>query len=170
MVWPAHLLAAAIVGLLIFAALVDIATRIIPDSVAIGVALFGICARLLVGLPGLAGSASAALLLFAVLVFLHWRGLVGGGDVKLAAATAIGLPIESLYQFIVVTAVAGGVLALAHLFLRMIIHKPPRPPPRGTSLAWRVLAAEGWRITRHGSLPYGVAIACGGIWAVVACL
>jgi hypothetical protein len=30
-----------------------------------------------------------------------------------------------------------------------------------------VLSAERWRIARHGSLPYGVAIACGGIWVIV---
>jgi prepilin peptidase CpaA len=165
--WLPDILAVVIVGLLIFAALVDIATRTIPDGVAIAVALLGICGRLLFGLPGLTGSVVAALILFALLVFLNARGLMGGGDVKLAAATALGLPVGSFYQFLIVTSVAGGIVALVHLFLRTVIREPPRTPPRGASLLRRVLAVEGWRIARRGSLPYGVAIACGGIWAVI---
>jgi prepilin peptidase CpaA len=31
----------------------------------------------------------------------------------------------------------------------------------------RVLRTERWRMARHGSLSYGVAIACGGIWAIL---
>jgi prepilin peptidase CpaA len=165
--WSPEILAVATAGLLIFAALVDIATRTIPDGVVIAVAVLGICARLLSGLPGLMGSLLAALILFASLVFLNARGMMGGGDVKLAAAAALGLPVESLYRFIIVTAMAGGIVALVHLFLRLMIREPPRPPHRGASLIWRVLAVEGWRIARRGSLPYGVAIACGGIWAVM---
>jgi prepilin peptidase CpaA len=161
-------LAAAIVGLLIYAALVDVAIRIIPDGVAIGLVAFGVIERLLAGLPNLGASALAAMLLLVILVLLNARGLLGGGDVKLAVATAMGLPVESIYRFIVVTSLAGGVLALLHLALRYAIRGAPRPPPSGASLARRVLAAERWRIVRHGSLPYGVAIACGGIWAVLA--
>jgi hypothetical protein len=82
--WSPEILAVATAGLLIFAALVDIATRTIPDGVVIAVAVLGICARLLSGLPGLMGSLLAALILFASLVFLNARGMMGGGDVKLA--------------------------------------------------------------------------------------
>jgi prepilin peptidase CpaA len=169
MVWTVDLLAAAIVGLLIYAALADVAARIIPDGVAIGLVALGVIERLLAGLPNLGASVLVALLLLVILVFLNARGLMGGGDVKLAAAIAIGLPVEAIYRFIVVTSLAGGILALVHLALRYSIRKAPRPPPNGASLARRVIAAERWRIVRHGSLPYGVAIACGGIWAVLAC-
>lgn len=168
MVWSGDLLAAAIVGLLIYAALVDVATRIIPDGVAIWLVALGVVERLFAGLPSFAASVLVAVLLLVVLMFLHARGLMGGGDVKLAVATAMGLPVESIYRFIVVTSLAGGILALVHLALRYAIRNAPRPPPNGASLARRVLAAERWRIVRHGSLPYGVAVACGGVWAVLA--
>ena len=167
-VWAVNLVTAGVVGLLIFAALADIAARIIPDGLVIGVAVLGLVMRVMVGLPSVAASIVAALLTLVLLVVLHGRGLMGGGDVKLAAATVLGLPISSIYWFVMITALAGGVLALLHLVLRGVIHTAPHPPPRGASLLRRAVTAERWRIARRGSLPYGVAIACGGIWAVLA--
>lgn len=166
--WSANLAAAAIVGLLVFAALADVAARIIPDGIAIGVAVLGLIVRVTEGgLPGVAVSIAAAVVVLMVLAILHRCGLMGGGDVKLAAATVLGLPLDWIYRFFIVTALAGGVIALVHLALRAAIHTAPRPPPRGASLPLRALTAEWWRIARRGSLPYGVAIACGGIWAVL---
>jgi prepilin peptidase CpaA len=107
--------------------------------------------------------------LFLALAMLHARGMLGGGDVKLAAAICLGLSPPSAYRFIFVTAMAGGVLALLHLLARHALRAAPprRPPPRGSPLPKRVFFAERWRIARRGSLSYGVAIACGGIWAVL---
>lgn len=167
--WSAEFLAAVIVILLICAAWSDIATRIIPDGVAIGLAVAGLCLRLFAGLSHAAVSLLIAALLFALLVLAHARGMLGGGDVKLAAATAIGLPAESIYRFVIMTSLAGGVVALLHLALRLGLRRVPlHAPRRGASLLRRVLSAEHWRIVRHGSIPYGVAIACGGIWVVLA--
>lgn len=166
--WSGELMAAVIVGLLLVAAWTDVATRVIPNGVVAALALVGLAARSFAGISAMGVSAALALLLFVLLVLLHSRGMMGGGDVKLAAATAIGLPAASIYHFIVYTALAGGVLACVHLALRFgLRHSQPRAPRRGASLIRRVLAAERWRIARHGSLPYGVAIACGGIWAVL---
>jgi prepilin peptidase CpaA len=167
--WLGGLLAALVIALLIIAALADVATRTIPDTIAAAVGLLGIGARLLTGPWAVAASAAAALALLVVLVVLHARGLMGGGDVKLAAAICLGLSLQSAQRFVVVTAMAGGVLALMHLVARWALRdaQPAAPAPRGASLPRRVLSAERWRIARHGSLPYGVAIACGGIWAVL---
>jgi Flp pilus assembly protein protease CpaA len=103
------------------------------------------------------------------LLILHGRGLLGGGDIKLIPATALGFSVTSIYHFVFVTVMAGGVLAAIHLFARWLLRgRPPAaPPPRGSSLPRRVFSAERWRIARHGSLPYGVAIACGGIWVII---
>jgi prepilin peptidase CpaA len=167
--WLGAALSVLVVALLALAALADIATRTIPDGIAIAVALLGMAARLLAGPSALAISAAMALVLFGLLVVLHARGMMGGGDVKLAAATCLGLSWQSVHPFIFVTAMAGGVLALLHLAgrwaLRGVTH--PTAAPRGASLPRRVFSAERWRIARHGSLPYGVAIACGGIWALL---
>ena len=167
-VWAVNIVTAAIVGLLAYAALADIAARIIPDSTVIGVGVLGLAARVAVDLPSVAVSIAAALLILALLVILHGRGVLGGGDVKLAAATALGLPVESIYRFVMVTALAGGGVAMLHLVLRALIRTAPHAPPRGAWLPRRAVTAEWWRIARRGSIPYGVAIACGGIWAILA--
>ncbi|MGA3399357.1 MAG: prepilin peptidase [Acetobacteraceae bacterium] len=167
--WLGGFLAALVVALLVLAALADIATRTIPDTIAAAVAVLGMAARLRAGPSALALSVAAALVLFVLLVVLHARGLMGGGDVKLAAATCLGLSLQAVHPFVVVTAMAGGVLALLHLAGRWALRdvRRPLPAPRGASLPRRIFSAERWRIARHGSLPYGVAIACGGIWAVL---
>lgn len=96
--WSGELMAAVIVGLLLCAAWTDVATRVIPNSLAVALALIGVAARSFAGFSAIAVSAGLALLLFVLLTLAHSRGMMGGGDVKLAAATAIGLPAESIYH------------------------------------------------------------------------
>jgi len=75
---------------------------------------------------------------------------------------AIGLSFPSLLQLLTAMSLAGGVIALLHLALRGL----PRPtlPPVGSSFVRRIYAIERWRNLRRAPLPYGVAIAAGGIW------
>lgn len=161
------LLVAPIVGSLLFAAWNDLATRTIPDSIAIAVAGLGALNRLLLGLTPLAVSAAIALGFAALLIAMHARGWLGGGDVKLAAAVSLGLSAAATYRFIVVTTVAGGILAVMHLALGVALRRmPPQAPRRHVSPLFRIYRAERWRIARRGPLPYGIAIAIGGIWAV----
>jgi len=129
----------------------------------------GLLARLLNGLPAVAVSVAASLALFVFLLLLHARGMLGGGDVKLIPAVALGLSLTSINRFVFITVMAGGVLAVLHLIARWLLRggRPIAPPPRGASLLRRVACVERWRIARHGSLPYGVAIACGGIWVIM---
>jgi prepilin peptidase CpaA len=83
----------------------------------------------------------------------------------LLVALAIGLPLTGVIELLAITALAGGVLALVHLMMR---HLPyPNLAPAGSSLVRRVYAIERWRHLRHAPLPYGVAIACGGIWTIL---
>jgi prepilin peptidase CpaA len=164
------LLSAVLISLLLIAAAFsDVATRIIPDTVVIAVALSGAAGRLYISPSGLFVSILVAAVCFAMLAFLHGRGMLGGGDVKLASAVCLGLSAPAAYRFVFVTAMAGGVLALLHLAARRALRGSRKcgPPPRGASLFRRVFCAERWRISRHGSLSYGVAIACGGICAVL---
>lgn len=167
--WAGELVMAASILLLLVAALTDLATRVIPDRIAITLAGLGVLSRAFAGLPSLAISLGLAALLFVLLVFAHARGILGGGDVKLIAATALGLAPGALYQFLVGTMLAGGVLALLHLVLRPVVRGTSMTPlSRGSPLLCRVLIVERYRIARRGSLPYGVAIACGGVWTVLA--
>ncbi|MEJ0020218.1 MAG: prepilin peptidase [Acetobacteraceae bacterium] len=169
MTWPADLLAAATIIVLVLAAWSDIAARIIPNGLVVALAAIGLLGRAAAGLPSLAISIALAAALFLLLVLAHARGVMGGGDVKLASAMALGLSPESVYRFVLITALAGGVLGCVHLVLRRVFRGASATPPRrDASLLRRVAVAERWRIARSGSLPYGMAIACGGIWTVLA--
>jgi prepilin peptidase CpaA len=106
----------------------------------------------------------AATILLLLLIVIYQRGWIGGGDVKLLVALALGLPLMGLIQLLTITALAGGVLALVHLMMRLLPY--PKLAPAGSSLVRRVYAVERWRNLRRAPLPYGVAIACGGIWTV----
>jgi prepilin peptidase CpaA len=165
-----HLLVPAITGVLIAVALSlaawrDVATRIIPDSLPASIAVLGVVSRVSGGAGGALMSLIVASVLFLILLPVHAKGVLGGGDLKLIAAVACGLRLADLWPFLCATALSGGALVCAHLVLRAaLVHAPPRRPPgRDAALPIRVFAAERWRIAREGPLPYGVAIACGGL-------
>jgi prepilin peptidase CpaA len=152
------------IGLLLTAAWYDVASRLIPDQIGLGLAAIGIIIRLLAGPLALAESLAVTTILFFILLLLHKHRVLGGGDVKLLVALAIGLAPMHVVHLFTVTALAGGVLCTIHLALRNL----PRPHRVATkSILRRVYIAERWRILRRWPLPYGVAIACGGIWAVL---
>jgi prepilin peptidase CpaA len=77
--------------------------------------------------------------------------LVGGADVKLLVALALGLSPLGSYQLLAATALAGGVLAILYLLLRALGDRIPIMPPRTRRfVALRVAAVELWRIRRRG--------------------
>jgi len=151
--------------LLATAALHDLATRTIPDIISLLLVITGGFGRLLQGPSALAVSLGCALLLFLIMTTAYSRGLIGGGDVKIMTAVAVGLsPIDS-YRFAIATAIAGGLLALTYLLLPAVTHFVC--PSDRSSLLGRVLTIEAWRIRRRRSLPYGVAIAAGGAFVLL---
>ena len=149
--------------LLVYVATIDIATRLIRNEICLALALLGVAAQLASPMQ-LAQSLLAAAILLLLLFVIYQRGSIGGGDVKLLVALAIGLPLTGVIQLLTITALAGGVLALLHLMMRQL--PCPNLAPAGSSFVRRVYAVERWRHLRHAPLPYGVAIACGGIWTV----
>lgn len=151
------------IGLLCIAAWRDLATRTIPDGVSIALAVIGLAVQALMGLQALLAAVAAALVLGLILLLLHARGYIGGGDVKLATALALGLSPLDTWNMVVATALAGGVLALIYIVLpRLLRRSRSARQGRAASLMRRFLAVEAWRIRRGGPLPYGVAIAAGG--------
>lgn len=139
-------------ALLIWAAASDMQRYIIPNR---------ICVSLLVLYPGYAiglapsevGIALAiALGVFAVGAGLFSFGIMGGGDVKLLASVSLWAGSTYFPTFVVLTAAAGGVLALwwgpviRHFFPTIALAK----------------AANG-----RPAIPYGVAIAVGGLFVAV---
>jgi prepilin peptidase CpaA len=141
------LLSVCALALFVAAATTDALDRRIPNAITVGLALVGlarIALALATGEPvwPLAADLAAAVAVFAVAaVAFHFR-LLGGGDVKLLAAGALWLGAAALMPYLTATALAGGVLALVFV---------------------------GWHLAMPGrakaSLPYGIAIAAGGILA-----
>ncbi|MBR0652315.1 prepilin peptidase [Roseomonas terrae] len=150
--------------LLLVAAARDIATRLIPDGIPIAIAAVGLVTRAMVGWQEAALSLAVAALLFAALFAVAMRGWLGGGDVKLVSAMAVGLAPSETWLFVVTTVFAGGILGVAYILARYVV--PETRVVAGGSLVRRVLAVEAWRVRRRGPLPYAVAIAIGGIFVL----
>jgi prepilin peptidase CpaA len=102
---------------------------------------------------GLAVGCAAAVFALGALAFA--LGGLGGGDVKLLAASSLFAGSDLLVEFLTVTALAGGVLGLAVLAGAPI---GPTATAGGTSVQTRL----------RGGLPYGPAIAVGGLWIAAA--
>lgn len=152
--------------LLLAAALGDVMFRRIPNPVVASVALAGLLRQGLAGggVLGIALLLAAAVLLGGMLLWL--RGALGGGDVKLLAATALLLPPALVPVQLLAVALAGGVLALLHLALRPLLRTLNADGrPRGA--LHRALRREARRIRAGAPLPYGVAIALGTAFVLI---
>lgn len=158
------LLMALSLGLLVAAAIHDLAARTIPNLLPVLLAAAGIGLRL--GAGDLLAALAAAALVFLLAAFCWFRGWLGGGDVKLLGAVALVVPAAAIPSFILTVALAGGLLALAYLLARALL-PASGVPAVAASLAARVWRAERWRIRRGGPLPYAVAIAAGGVLALL---
>jgi prepilin peptidase CpaA len=152
-----HLLVMALFfGLLAVAVLTDVETLRIPNRLCL--ALVGIYPAHVLASPVAVDWPGALLLaaaVFAAGLASFAAGWVGGGDVKLMAATALWVGPGSFIDFLMVTAIAGGVIALLML--------------SGFRFAAAQLAdsaglADIRDVILGRSIPYGVAIAAGG-WA-----
>ncbi len=112
--------------------------------------------------PILAGLGVGTAVLVVAVVLWH-RRLIGGGDAKLLAVLAVWAGPGRVVPFLLVTAVAGGALALAWLWHRRIgwtLLVPFHAALAGRLPSWLAASSAG----RPAGLPYGVAIAIGGGW------
>jgi prepilin peptidase CpaA len=140
---------------IVVAAAYDVATLTIPNWISLLlVALFPVVA-LLAGIgwteAGLHVAIGVAALALGVAGFAG--GIVGGGDAKLFAALSLYMGVSAIGAFVFVVALAGGALAGLLLLLR-------RLPLAGLSARW---AWTRHALTRGAGVPYGVAIAAGGL-------
>ncbi len=154
---------AAGTGLLVFAALHDIAARTIPNSASIILAVLGLAMNAMDG--RIVTSVMLGSIVFAVCTACWLRGWMGGGDVKLLTAAAVFVSPALVGNLLVAISLAGGVVAVVYLLARLIarrvslaVHASPR------SFLARVLRAEHWRLLRGTPLPYGSAIAAGTLF------
>jgi prepilin peptidase CpaA len=130
------------------AAVSDIRARRIPNwSVLAIIALFAIWAFVEPSVS-LASSLGAAAIVFVLSAAFYSFGVMGAGDSKLMTAVALFAGLSHLPQFLVITAIAGGLMAVASLAAH----------PREV-----LVSIQTRRLTNSGrQIPYGVAIALSG--------
>lgn len=148
-------------ALLVYAAIHDIAARTVPNSLSALILIIGVCLRL--ADHSLFTGAIVCVATFLVLFVIWMLGAMGGGDVKLWAASALLIPplLQPELAFILRVVLAGGALAVLYIILCRVV---PRPrAARGGGILRRILRAEAWRIGRGAPLPYACAIAGGAI-------
>ena len=100
---------------ILFAAIHDIAFRLIPDWCVVVVAVIGLALRLNEGVGPAAFSFGAALALFVFFTAMFHFGIMGGGDVKLMSAASLLFPLHEVPSLFVWISFAGGVLALGKI-------------------------------------------------------
>ncbi len=130
--------------LLVYAAVVDVRTFTISNRLNLAVALMAPLFWLSVGLPlwpDAAIQVAVAAGVFALLAVAFYAGMMGGGDVKLAAALALWFAPATTIIFLVYMSIGGGVLTLVVLILHRMKKKPGKPEvPYGVAIAFGALA------------------------------
>jgi prepilin peptidase CpaA len=153
---------AGFAGILLVAAWNDLRRLLIPNRLSLAIlALWPVHILVAQAAADPLGALAAALVIFAFGFALFSLGLMGGGDVKLLAATSLWAGPALLPELMAVTAVCGGLIAI-------LLLTPPgtwfeaRFQDAGGLSHLRVSTAPGAR-RRHRPMPYGVAIAAGGL-------
>jgi prepilin peptidase CpaA len=142
-------------SLMAFAASSDLFTMTISNRVTlilmgsfVGLALFNG-----MSLHDMLMHAGAAIAVLAVTFTFFARGWIGGGDAKLAAATALWFGFDHLLDYVLYASLLGGVLTLVVIRFRLI----PLPS---------MLADQEWAQRLHrldGGVPYGIALAAAAL-------
>jgi prepilin peptidase CpaA len=132
--------------LLLVAAVWDLRTRTIPNSLNAAVALLAIPFWWATGIdwwPDAAIQVALAAAVFGLFAVAFALGAMGGGDVKMVAALALWLPPGAVLMMLVIMSLAGGLLTLVML------------------IRHRVAKSQ-----HQLEIPYGVAIAFAGMWLI----
>ena len=133
----------------------DLITMTISNRLSIALAVGYFALAIASGATGsdVALHVGAAMLVLVVTFSFFVCGWIGGGDAKLAAATALWLGFDHLMTYLVYASLFGGALTLLLLQFRQI----PLPHP---------LAGQVWLQRLHqknGDVPYGIALAAAAL-------
>ncbi|BDV33816.1 A24 family peptidase [Methylocystis iwaonis] len=140
---------------MVFAAFSDLFTMTIPNRVSLIliVVFFALAAYIPLSWNVIVTHVSCGLAVLALTFVLFQRGWVGGGDAKLASATALWLGWENLLDYGLVASIAGGALTLVILMMRW-----NELPSRLLSVKFIARLAE-----KTNGVPYGIALAIAGL-------
>jgi prepilin peptidase CpaA len=149
------------IGIFGAAAYADIRTRRIPNELVVALLALAAFRIAVTGDPAAAlYTLVAGAALFVATFLLFWRGLLGGGDVKLMVATAFLVGYHDVLGFLFVMSLSGGLMAVAIL--------------AGNRLGWRRAATPAEQALEASAetsarltVPYGVAIAAAGIMTLL---
>jgi prepilin peptidase CpaA len=142
-------------GLMAFAASSDLFTMTISNRVTLALVGGFAAMAFMSGMSpaDVLAHAGAAAAVLAVTFLFFARGWIGGGDAKLAAATALWLGFDHLMGYVLYASIFGGVLTLAMIRFRLM----PLP---------QMLADQDWVKRLHrldGGVPYGIALAASAL-------
>ena len=138
-------------AIMAFAASSDLLTMTISNRVSI-ILVGGFFALALVSGIGpveILSHAGAGAVVLVVAFGFFTRGWIGGGDAKLAAATALWFGFDYLLNYLLYASMLGGALTLLLIEFRLV----PLPG---------LLAGQFWAQRLHrkdGDIPYGIALA-----------
>lgn len=164
----------ALVAIAIAAVWFDVRERRIPNTLTVAALLVAFLVRSFFGLSAIgSGLAGAGLCFLLALPFFLARGL-GGGDVKLLTAFGAFLGVEQLAPALLVTALAGGVLAVFEMIRRRAVARTLW----GVYAILRTLSPKSFirwkreepraRMTLDDpeavTVPYGIAISTGALY------
>jgi prepilin peptidase CpaA len=138
-------------GMMAFAASSDLLTMTISNRVSLILIGSFFALALMWGMPvaEIGIHVGAALTVLAVSFTFFACGWIGGGDAKLAAATALWLGFDQLLNYLVFASLFGGILTFAIIRFRLM----PLPS---------MLANQEWAKRLHRmdtGVPYGIALA-----------
>ena len=163
-----------LVLLLAIAAVGDARRYIIPNRLTMAVAgwfvlyaLAGLTITQTVTPAALIDPLLVAAAVFAVTAALFAMSVMGGGDVKLATATSLWAGSDLVFEFLTLTALAGGVLSLVALVRHK--HRMAQAGRREVTTGPPLDGADDDTTARMADQPpprvaYGIAIAVGGIF------
>ena len=139
-----ELLLLALATILVVAAVIDLRTFTISNRLSLAVALGAPLYWLSIGLapwPGMGIQLAAGGIVFALMAGAFYAGMMGGGDVKLAAALALWFSPASTLTFLILMSIAGGVLTLVVVAIHRMKKKLGKPEiPYGVAIAFGALA------------------------------
>ena len=133
----------------------DLFTMTIPNRLCLALVGGYLALALAVGLPlgAVAIDLSCGLAVLVLTFALFSMGWIGGGDAKLAAATALWLGWALILDYGLVASVLGGVLTLA-----LLAGRRTRLPAWAARLDWVARLHHP-----ETGVPYGIALAAAGL-------
>ncbi len=140
---------------MVYAASMDLFTMTIPNRVSLALIAGFFPVAILGGVEWLeiAKHTGVGLGMLAISVLMFSRGWIGGGDAKLLAAVSLWLGLDHLLDYVILTAILGGVLTTAILSFRTMV-----PAVFISGQAWLERLHD-----KKGGVPYGIALGAAGM-------